>query len=215
MDETFEQRWWRMNVESIADSIIDLKSKYNFIREKLKEFRQKFISNDASNLEKEILHQLSDLEKEIESNKKEKEQEIIKDLLAQIATSQANISSVDQLPPKSEIPETPVIESNSQKIARILEPLRNAFDNPSHIDTITNALVNLADDGTLPEKVNSKVKQLENKDFYPYFKQVHNETSLSFEGIATVLTYLICQPNSCEILPTTIMKNIKLNYPKL
>ena len=103
-------------------------------------------------------------------------------------------------------------ETNSEKIARILEPIRRAFDTPDHLDSIVNALVQYSSDGMPPPKVNSKVIQFEIAKFYPFFKQVKNETGLTNKGIATVLTYFICKPNGSPILLSTIEKNIKQRY---
>lgn len=108
----------------------------------------------------------------------------------------------------------PQPETTEQKIKRILEPLRVAFDTPGHIDKIGKALVDYSDNGDLPPKSEKKVIQVSNHVFYPPFKQLKNETSLTVPGIAQVLTYFIYPNNGSfePLAPRTIEKNIKQNY---
>lgn len=108
-------------------------------------------------------------------------------------------------------------ETTEQKIKRILEPLQEAFDTPGHLDLIVKALAEYSDTGNLPVKAERKIIQKDNRDFYPYFKKLKNETRLTVPGIASVLVYFIWQNNGSGglISPGTIEKNIKQNYPKL
>ena len=119
--------------------------------------------------------------------------------------------------PATKPKQEPEPETNEDKIKRILEPIRGAFDTPGHLDLIIKALAEHSDTGNLPEKAETRIIQVDNKDFYPYFKSVKNETRLTVPGIAAVLTYFICQNNGSgnPIAPGTIEKNIKQNYPKL
>lgn len=106
------------------------------------------------------------------------------------------------------------LETTEQKIKRILEPLRGAFDTTGHIDKIVKALAEYADSNTLPGLVETKIIQVNNPDFYPYFKKVKNETRLTVPGIALVLKFFICKNNGTggDLETSTIEKNIKLNY---
>lgn len=108
----------------------------------------------------------------------------------------------------------PPQETTEQKIKRILEPLRGAFDTTGHIDKIVKALAEYADSNTLPGLVETKIIQVNNPDFYPYFKKVKNETRLTVPGIALVLKFFICKNNGTggDLETSTIEKNIKLNY---
>lgn len=106
---------------------------------------------------------------------------------------------------------------NNKKIKEILEKVRGAFNDPGHLDIIIEALIEYSDNGNLPKKTNRKNIQVGNKDFYPHFKQLKNETHLTVPGIALILTFFICQNNGSgnSISQSTIETNIKKNYPKL
>jgi len=109
-------------------------------------------------------------------------------------------------------------ETTEQKIKRILEPLRGSFDTPGHIDKIVKALVEYSDNGELPAKAERKViHDVDNKEFYKYFKQVKNETNLTAPGIADVLVYFIYANNGSlePLAPGTIEKNINTSYHNL
>jgi len=109
---------------------------------------------------------------------------------------------------------SPQAETTDQKIKRILEPLRTAFDDRKHIDKIIDALVRFSDSNETPQITDTKLIQVSNPDFYPYFKCVKKETRLTVQGIALVLTYFICQNNGSgnPISQSTIETNIKKNY---
>lgn len=113
--------------------------------------------------------------------------------------------------------QAPEQETTEQKIKRILEPLRLAFDTPGHIDKIVKALVEYSDTGELPAKAERKVIQVTNPVFYPYFKRIKNETNLTAPGIADVLAFFICSNNGTlePLAPGTIIKNIHTSYPEL
>lgn len=113
--------------------------------------------------------------------------------------------------------QNPEPETTEQKIKRILEPLRLAFDTPGHIDKIVKALVEYSDTGELPAKAERKVIQVTNPVFYPYFKRIKNETNLTAPGIADVLAFFICSNNGTlePLAPGTIIKNIHTSYPEL
>lgn len=141
--------------------------------------------------------------------------------IAPIFYHYATIQACNNLlnPQATDTTETPVpeTETTEQKIKRILEPLQEAFDTPGHLDLIVKALAEYSDTGNLPVKAERKIIQKDNRDFYPYFKKLKNETRLTVPGIASVLVYFIWQNNGSGglISPGTIEKNIKQNYPKL
>lgn len=134
-----------------------------------------------------------------------------------VRTTSTNTS--EQQEANSPAPETIVQrETTEQKIKRILEPLRWSFDTPAHIDKIAKALVEYSDNGELPAKAERKViHDVDNKEFYKYFKQVKNETNLTAPGIADVLVYFIYANNGSlePLAPGTIEKNINTSYHNL
>jgi len=105
---------------------------------------------------------------------------------------------------------TPPAETPADKIRTILEPLRGAFADTTHIDRIIEAMQT----GVAPDGFHCENLQVENKDFYPFFKTLHNETDLTFPLIAEILHRFIYSNNGSRnaIQPTAINQNMKRKY---
>lgn len=102
-------------------------------------------------------------------------------------------------------------ESTPEKMKRILEPLRNAFDAVGHIDKIIEGLIEYESKGvcTVPiRRLTAHYDELIN--FYEPFVKVWKETGLNPTSIGQVLTRFIFMHNGNRdaIAPGTIRKNI-------
>lgn len=85
----------------------------------------------------------------------------------------------------SPAPETIVQrETTEQKIKRILEPLRGAFDDSSHIDTIIEAFIKQAYGDALPKGEKQILKHMKPNDFLKPFGELFSE-GLLLRGIIT------------------------------
>ena len=107
-------------------------------------------------------------------------------------------------------PIVPQPETPADKIRTILEPLRGAFYDPKHIDLIIEAMQT----GVAPDGFHCENLQVDNKDFYPVFKTLHNETDLTLPLIAEILHRFIYSNNGSRnaIQPTAIIQNMKRMY---
>lgn len=100
-----------------------------------------------------------------------------------VRTTSTNTS--EQQEANSPAPETIVQrETTEQKIKRILEPLRGAFDDSSHIDTIIEAFIKQAYGDALPKGEKQILKHMKPNDFLKPFGELFSE-GLLLRGIIT------------------------------
>jgi hypothetical protein len=96
--------------------------------------------------------------------------------------------------------------SAEQMIKTILEPVREAFDSPDHIDRISEALIEYSKNSNLPEKTD-KERLKTPVEYYYYFKQVRPLLGMSYTQIANVLVYFIRHYD--DVAASTISSQIK------
>ena len=112
-------------------------------------------------------------------------------------------------------------ETTVQKIERLLkEPLNGAFNEPTHIGKIIEALAQYAN-GKIPKCVENETYncmniQINSKSFYTPFKGLNKSTGLTIQKIAEVLHYFIYANDGSQnaIKINSIVQNIKRTYPK-
>lgn len=114
--------------------------------------------------------------------------------------------------PTTQTQETePPQETPAGKIARILEPLRGAFENPKHIDIIAAGLIEFHKTNVCsiePCRLFATYEDI--TDFYKPFVLVWKEAVLTPANIGEVLTRFIFMHNGKRegIAPGTVRKNI-------
>jgi hypothetical protein len=104
----------------------------------------------------------------------------------------------------------PPQETTEQKIKRILEePLRGAFDTPSHLDKIAKALAEYEKAEDLEYECRNIL--ISNKIFYEPFFEINKTLKIPFKGIAEVLHKFIYSNNGSRnaIKITSILQNFK------
>ena len=104
----------------------------------------------------------------------------------------------------------PATETKEDKIRRILEPLRGAFDDSGHLDLIIKALAEYNTIGA-PSEYRCRQILLDNKAFYKPFFEVNKETKIPFKVIAEVLHMFIYSNNRSmsAIQVNSILQNFK------
>lgn len=142
-------------------------------------------------------------------------------MLAPIFNSYAIIQACNKLlnPPKTKTPETAeATETTEQKLKRLLEPNRGAFDNSGHIDFIVKALAECFEDkeySNKPIRATAIYESLEK--FYEPFVNVWKNIGLTPKKIGEVLNRHIFMHNGKreEISPGTVRKHIYIIGKKL
>jgi hypothetical protein len=116
-------------------------------------------------------------------------------MLEPIFKSYAVIQACNKLliQPTTDTPDTPApeLETTEQKIKRLLEPLRGAFDSPEHIDIIINAFIKLKAGENL-QKVNKAILyNMELKEFIKPFGSLFAEEMFKRGEITKTLLFYI------------------------
>lgn len=102
------------------------------------------------------------------------------------------LASVKPCEAESKPTAPPQTETTASKIARILEPLRGAFDKPEHIDTIIQGFVSYLIDNKLPQRTNKAViRRMLVSEFIKPFRTLQDNHIMKQKDISTLLLFFI------------------------
>jgi len=117
-------------------------------------------------------------------------------------------------PPAEPLKPEPEPETTASKIARILEPLRGAFDNSKHIDTIIEGFVYYLTENKYPT-ANKAVVRKKLVEFILPFREIQDTTKLKQKEISYLLLLFIeGTMNSPAYAPGYINKLLSTSKPK-